>query len=218
MTKKVSQKNPETPTLRQQRDLSETVRRCIATGQTLKKEELLRFVVSPEGGLVYDNQGKLPGRGIWITCHRDSLELAQKKGMFARSAKRQVSIADDLVETVAAGLTKRCLDLLGLSRKSGNLVTGFAKVEAALRNGKALVLLAAHDGSEDGRQKLRRLAGSRPLVELFSSDELSKALGRENMVHASIARGGLTDKFLVEVSKLKGFRNQDGEDGRSESE
>ncbi|MEH6402391.1 MAG: RNA-binding protein [Sneathiella sp.] len=218
MKKRAIPRKLETPTLRQQRDLSETVRRCIATGQTLKKEELLRFVVSPDGGLVYDNQGKLPGRGIWVSSNRDSLELARKKGMFARSAKRQVSVAEDLIETVIAALTKRCLDLLGLSRKGGHLATGFAKVEASLKNGKAFVLLAAHDGADDGRQKLRRLAGSRPLVELFSSDELSKALGRENMVHAAIARGGLSDKFLVEVSKLNGFRDVDGEDGRSESE
>lgn len=218
MKKKVTQRNPETGNLRQQRDLSESVRRCIASGQVLQKEELLRFVVSPDGKLVHDIQEKLPGRGIWVKSDKDSLELARKKGMFARSAKKQVSVADDLFDVVVAGLTKRCLDLLGLSRKSGNLSTGFSKVEASLRNGKAFVLLAAHDGSDDGRQKLRRLAGTRPLVELFSSDELSKALGRENMVHAAIARGGLSDKFLVEVSKLKGFRDEDGEDGRSESE
>ncbi len=218
MAKKAKQIARKGKPLRKQRDLSEPVRRCIASGRIVQKEELLRFVISPQGELVHDIQGKLPGRGIWIGSQRDDLELALKKGLFSRSAKQPVSVVENLANRVEAGLAKRCLDLLGLGRKGGTVNTGFAKVEASLRSGKALILLGASDGAEDGRRKLRRLAGSLPLVEQFSCDELSKALGRENVIHASMARSGLTDKFLVEVSKLAGFRNLDDKDERTESE
>ncbi|MEH6474522.1 MAG: RNA-binding protein [Sneathiella sp.] len=199
-------------------DLSEPVRRCIATGEIRKKEELLRFVVSPDGILVLDIREKLPGRGIWISCSREDIELACKKGLFSRSAKQKIDTPEGLADSVEAALAKRCLNSLGLGRRSGLIKTGFAKVEASLRAGKAAVLLAANDGSEDGRKKLRWLATSIPIVELFSSTELSQALGLENSVHASIARGGLTDKFLVEVSKLAGFRDQDHSGERTGSE
>ncbi len=203
----MTRKTHKSASRRQQQDLSEPVRRCIATGQVLKTSGLLRFVVSPDGVLVHDVHKKLPGRGIWIESKKENIELARKKGLFARSAKQPVSVADDLCDIVEAGLAKRCLDLLGLGRKGGLVVTGFAKVEASLKNGKAAILLAASDGADDGRQKLRRLAGSLPLVELFDSDELSKALGLENAIHVSMVRAGPTEKFLVEVSRLAGLRN-----------
>ncbi|MBL4667456.1 MAG: RNA-binding protein [Sneathiella sp.] len=215
MTRKAT---PKANLTRQTRDLSDPVRRCIATGEIRKEEELLRFVVSPDGLLVLDIREKLPGRGIWISCSREDIELACKKGLFSRSAKRKIETPEGLADTVEAALASRCLNSLGLGRRSGLLKTGFAKVEASLRAGKAAVLLAANDGSEDGRKKLRWLATSLPIVELFSSTELSQALGQENSVHASLARGGLTDKFLVEVSKLAGFRNQDDEGERTGSE
>lgn len=204
--------------LRKQRDLSEPVRRCIATGQVLQKEMLLRFVISPDEELVHDVHKKLPGRGIWISSRKEDIEVARKKGLFAKSAKQSVQVAENLSELVEAGLVKRCLDLLGLGRKGGSVVTGFAKVEASLKSGKARILLGAWDGAEDGRRKLNRLAREIPRVELFCSDELSKALGRENAIHVAMVQTGLTDKFLVEVSKLAGFRNRDDAGERTESE
>lgn len=218
MKKRVNQITRKGNPLRKERGLSEPVRRCIASGRVKQKEELLRFVISPDGELVHDIQGKLPGRGIWVCSRREDVELARKKGLFSKSAKQSVLVAENLADRVEAGLAKRCLDLLGLGRKGGSVNTGFAKVEASLRSRKASILLGANDGAEDGRRKLSRLAGSLPLVEQFSCVELSKALGRENVIHVSMARSGLTEKFLVEVSKLAGFRNLDDEDERTESE
>ena len=47
-------------------DKAETVRRCIVSGKTFPKRELIRFCVSPDRELVPDLANKLPGRGIWI--------------------------------------------------------------------------------------------------------------------------------------------------------
>lgn len=182
------------------------MRRCIVTGNVIEKDRLLRFVVDPDGFIVPDVRMNLPGRGIWITCSRDAVELAIKKGLFARSAKRKVKVKDNLISEVEMLLTRRCLELLGLSRKSGDLVVGFAKVEKLLRSGKAAILIAGHDGAEDGRNKLKKLAGSLPLVEYFSIDDLSRSLGRDNVVHAALAnKKGLATKFLAETKRLSGF-------------
>ncbi len=186
--------------------MSDPKRRCIATGNVVEKDNLLRFVTDPDGFIVPDVRMNLPGRGIWITCSRDAVELAEKKGLFARSAKRKVKVKDGLVSEIEMLLRRRCLDLLGLSRKSGDLVVGFAKVEKALKTGKAAVLIAGKDGSEDGRKKLRNMAGKHSLIEFFTIDELSRSLGRDNVVHAMLARNsGLAKKFLAETEKLAGF-------------
>ena len=193
-------------------------RKCIASGEVHPKDDLLRYVVSPEGLLVLDIQQTLPGRGIWISCQRQHIDLAIKKGLFSRSAKQKIEVPENLSDITEKILAERCLNLLGLCRKTGLLKSGFAKVEASLRSKKAAVLIAARDGAEDGRQKLSRLGTQLPLIEIFSCTELSQALGLENAVHIALSPDGLTNKFLVGVSKLNGFRNADDVGERTGSE
>jgi|TARA_R110000850_G_scaffold81125_6_gene174496 hypothetical protein len=191
-------------------DLSDPQRRCIATGQILEKEQLLRFAVSPGGQLVHDIGMNLPGRGIWVSCDADAIELAVKKRLFAKAAKQAVVVPVDLITEVDRSLTQQCLSLLGLGRKGGQVTVGFAKVERALKSGKATLLVAASDGAADGRQKLKRIAGSLPVIDIFSGAELSQALGRENVIHAGLTAGALKRKILAAVSRLTQFRGRSG--------
>ena len=86
------------------------------------------------------------------------------------------------------------------------MVTGFEKVKSALAAGDAAVLIAAGDAAADGRGKLERLAGDIPVLALFGGAELSLALGRENVVHAALSRGGLADRFVAGCGKLANYR------------
>ncbi len=188
--------------------MSDPQRRCIATGQIRDKDSLLRFAVSPDGLLVLDIDRKLPGRGIWITPDAKAVELAVKKRLFARSAKQAVTVPEDLVGLIDRALSRQCLALLGLARKGGMVTTGFAKVEKALQSGKAALLVEAVDGSEDGRRKLLRIAGSLPRIDQFTIAELSQALGRENVVHACLAKGAMATRIMTAASRLAQFRGR----------
>ena len=57
-------------------------RKCLATGEVQPKYKMVRFVVGPEGQVVADVMGKLPGRGMWVSADRAALETVQKKGCF----------------------------------------------------------------------------------------------------------------------------------------
>ena len=59
-------------------------RKCIATGEVQPKYGLIRFVAGPDGQIVPDVLGKLPGRGVYVAADRAALELAVKKKLFAR--------------------------------------------------------------------------------------------------------------------------------------
>ena len=83
---------------------------------------------------------------------------------------------------------------------------GFEQVRACLRSVAAAVLVAAADGAQDGRRKLRRLAPDLPVVTAFSRAELSAALGREGVVHVAVARGRLAERLLCYTQRLAGFR------------
>ncbi len=170
------------------------------------KAELLRFVVAPDGRLTPDMAGRLPGRGLWLTARRDIVTAAVTKRLFARAARQPVIVDDDLADRVEALLAQRCRDHIGLARRAGQAVMGFAKVQAALMAGKAAVLLAASDGAADGRGKLAALAPGLPLVDRLTSAELAAAFGREHVVHAALAPGRLAEALLVDAGRLGGFR------------
>lgn len=186
-------------------------RRCLATGRVQPKESLLRFVVGPDGTLLPDPAGRLPGRGLWLTPERAIIRRAQTRGLFARAAKAPVKVPDDLVERLVAQERRRLLDLLGLARRAGALVTGFEKVKAALaasdgsRKGVAVLVEAGEAGS-DGRGKLAALAAHTApqalLLDGFTVAELSQALGRAHAVHAAVLDSGIAEKIKDAAARL----------------
>ncbi len=193
-------------------DRDEPERRCIVTGETQPKRGLIRFVASPDGVIVPDILGKLPGRGIWVSSEREVLEKAIKKGLFSRGAKTSVTVPDGLVTEVENQIASRLVDLVSLSRKSGSAVAGFEKVKGWLADGRAKVLLQASDGSERGKGKLWTPEGGR-FFGVLSASELGLAFGRESVIHGALAAGGLTKRVVEEATRLAGFREIDGGKG-----
>jgi predicted RNA-binding protein YlxR (DUF448 family) len=178
---------------------------------------MMRFVVSPQGEITPDLECKLPGRGIWLSANRAAIDTAVSKRLFARAAKQQVSVAPELASRLEQLLRNRALALLGLAHRAGAVTFGFDKVAAAVRARNAALLVQASDTAEGGREKMRTAlrAGKNEavLVELFDREELSLALGRENVVHAALRSGGLATRFLSECNRLTGFCEQPGANG-----
>ncbi|MEQ9260288.1 MAG: RNA-binding protein [Roseovarius sp.] len=186
-------------------------RKCIATGEVRPKEQLLRFVVGPEGQVAPDIAGKLPGRGIWVSPTRAALEKAAQKGLFARAAKAPVQVPEGLVELIEAQLVRRVVELISLARKSGAAVAGYEKVKDWLAKEQAAVLLQASDGSERGKSKLSTPYGG-DFIGWLTADELGRAFGRQTVIHAALGDGALPQRVVSEAAKLKGLRASGGED------
>ncbi len=108
-----------------------TARFCAATGVVKPVDEMIRFVVAPDGAAVPDLKRRLPGRGIWITGTRAALRTAIVRKAFARSFKRDVRTAPDLVESTERLLERSALEALAIAHKAGRVAIGFAKTEAA---------------------------------------------------------------------------------------
>jgi predicted RNA-binding protein YlxR (DUF448 family) len=182
------------------------VRRCVVTGEKRPVPELLRFVVGPDDGIVPDLGGDLPGRGIWLSARRDVVNTACEKNHFAKAAKRKVTVPPHLADDIEAQMVRRCMDALGLARRAGQVVAGFEKTGAWLRTARRGLLVAAWDGSEDGKSKLRALAPGLAQFTVLTAAELGRALGRDHVVHAAVAPGGLADRLVFEQNRLLGFR------------
>lgn len=197
-------------------------RRCIVTGDGRPKEELLRFVVGPDGEVVPDVEERLPGRGLWLTARRDIVERACSKGLFAKAARRRVTIPEGFSDRVAARLASHCLDLLGLARRAGQAVAGYEKVRAALeagaapKTGGAAVLMCAADGTGKRFNRSRAPASEALLVNLFSGADLGTVFGRDRVAHVLIKPGALADRLRIEAKRLAGFRQERGNSSLSQ--
>ncbi len=174
------------------------------------EDRLIRFVAGPDGAVVPDLARKLPGRGLWVAADRASVQVAARKGLFARAAKAKLTPSLDLADQVDELLARRVLDGLGLAKRAGDLVSGFEKVAAALGAGRAAWLIEASDGAADGRRKIMAAARKSPknprVMAVYGAVELGLALGRENVIHTAFLAGRGADRWTFDVLRLSGFR------------
>ena len=189
-------------------------RKCIATGEVQPKYGLIRFVAGPDGQVFADILDKLPGRGFYVAADREALDLAVKKNLFSRGAKQPVKVPEGLTDTVEEQLARRVVDLISLQRKSGRAVAGYEKTKGWLQSEEAEVLIQAVDGSGRGKSKL-----STPhyghYIGWLTADELGLAFGRQTVIHAALASGGLTQRVVEEAERLKGLRKKETGSGQS---
>ncbi|MEY8843036.1 RNA-binding protein [Cribrihabitans sp. XS_ASV171] len=191
-------------------------RKCVATGEVRPRHGLIRFVADPEGNVFPDVMEKLPGRGVYVSADRASVELAVKKKLFARGLKMQVTVPEGLADEVEKLLARRVIDLISLARKSGDAVAGYEKVKTWLDKEEAQVLIQASDGSGRGKSKLSTPHFGK-YIGWLSADELGMAFGRQSVIHAALASGGLAKRVVEEAQRLRGMREtDDGGKGRAE--
>ena len=184
-------------------------RTCVVTGETGSPESMLRFALSPDGVVTPDIRRKLPGRGVWTKL--DARIVARAGKGFAKGFRQSVTASPTLAADIDELLVADALQFLGLVNKSGLLVAGSAKVEAALRSGRARALIHAKEAAPDGVRKLDGIARGldKPVVSinLFETARLDLALGRTNVIHAALHAGPPSAAFLARVARLTAYRS-----------
>src|ERR1700746_3001300 len=109
---------------------SATTRMCAVSREVRPIDELIRFVVSPTGEVVPDIKRKLPGRGLWLTASRQTVAEAARRHHFAKGFSRDVGVARTLATDTENLLSRSAVEALAIAAKAGQVVAGFAKVEA----------------------------------------------------------------------------------------
>lgn len=196
------------------------MRECCLTRESKPSVALIRFALGPDNVVVPDVDARAPGRGVWVTLSEAMVAEAVRKKAFARGLKQSVTVPDDLALLTARRLEERLLGALGLARKAGQLVTGAAKVEAAIAARKITALFTASDAAEHGRSKMLSLLRSRfpqgevGHFEFLTSGQLDLALGLENVIHAALVAGAAADAALARAERLARYKAGHGkEDG-----
>jgi predicted RNA-binding protein YlxR (DUF448 family) len=208
----LAEASEETDTDAGPRAKSAPERTCVVTRTVKPIEDLIRFVVDPQGAVVPDVRRRLPGRGVWVSADRSTLEKGIARNVFARAFKRQVTAPPALADETEHLLLRGVLDALSIAYKAGLVVSGFAKVEAALGRDTLAALLRAAEASADGVRKIeaaaRRRFGEVPETVIFPNEQLDLALGRPNVIHAALLAGPASTTFLARHRALEVFRGR----------
>src|ERR1700760_4668456 len=204
-------------------DRAATMRMCAVTRQVRPIDELIRFVVSPQGEVVPDLKRKLPGRGMWVSASRQTVAEAVRRHQFNKGFKRELRVMPALADDTEALLVRGAIEALAMAAKAGQVVSGFGKVEDALGHRQArtpvAALIHASDGAADGIRKLDALVRPNgtdreefpkiPVVTALTSEQLDLALGRSNVIHAALLAGPASKTFLSRSQILVRYRSAD---------
>ena len=194
-------------------------RRCILTGRTAARDELVRLAISPEGDVLPDALARAPGRGAWIGVNRAELEAALASGKLKAALQRafksgRLAIPDDLPDMIENALRRAFLDRLGLEMRTGRLILGSDRIAGEARSGGVAALYHAADASDDGSRKLDQawrvgedaegtgLCGIRLPLDRTA---LSVALGRDNVVHLALADSKSAERVAAPLQRLLNF-------------
>ena len=194
-------------------------RRCVLSGRTATRDELLRLAVSPEGDVLPDALARAPGRGAWIGVTGAELAAAVANGKLKAALTRafksgRLAIPENLAERTERALERAFLDRLGLEMRTGKLILGSDRIAGEARMGKVAALYHAADASEDGARKLDQAwrvgrdeagAGLSGLRLPLDRMALSVALGRENVVHLALADRASAGRIAIPLRRMVNF-------------
>ena len=194
-------------------------RTCVLTRRKGSRDAFIRLALGPDGTVAADVRARAPGRGAWISVGKAELAGAvangKLKGALQRAFKTgSVSVTADLADRTEAALRQYALDRLGMEARSGTLINGSERVEAAARSGKVHLLIHAADAGEDGNKALDqawRVGGGGPRGVIFPEGRtiLSLALGRENVVHVALIEAAAAARVTHALSRWREFIDPD---------
>jgi predicted RNA-binding protein YlxR (DUF448 family) len=190
-------------------------RTCVISRRKGTKDDLIRLALGPDASVAPDVRARAPGRGAWIGTTYAELDAANRQGKLRGALQRafktkDVTVPADLADRTAEALRKATLDRLGMEARSGNLVTGFDRIETAARAGKVHLLVHAADAGADGNRSLDqawRVGGGDPQGMIFPEGRtiLSMALGRENVVHIALTDPAAASRVQHALARWRAF-------------
>jgi hypothetical protein len=169
---------------------------------------LIRFVRAPDGTVLVDYRHKLPGRGAYTCLSRSCLERAVSRRQFDRAFKApcQPLTAAALSLALTQAIAQRLAALLGMARKSSQLLSGGNQVLDALDKPREIAaVILADDISAGVAEKLTGKAsgGGVPCLRFATKADLGQLIGRGERSVAALLKGPLAEAFMAEWQRYQ---------------
>ena len=198
-----------------------SLRKCIVTGETAEKSDLIRFVAAPDGQPVADLAEKLPGRGAWVTASPAAISEAAQKGRFKRHIDAVSSDPIQLVATVTTQIERRLLQHRSLFRRAGLALCGGGAIR---EEGLMQALLIADDASIREARQLISAVQPEWTENGLPAELLGQAAGRGSVAYVGIipvksaANRRMCDQLRNMITRWRQFSGRDDQQDKMEQE
>ena len=95
-------------------------------------------------------------------------------------------------------MEKKVLSLLGLSAKSGNLVSGEFSTEKAVKEHKAALVVVAEDASDNTKKSFSNMCAYYhvPMIVFADKETLGHSIGKQFRASAAVTQDGFAKAIL----------------------
>lgn len=168
---------------------------------------MIRIVEGPEGSAVFDLDGRLSGRGAYVCPSASCLHNLRSSSLKHTLKAHHLSLPDyqSLRAKMLAALESKCLNLMSIGRKAGQVSVGSRAAYETLQKGGAELIIVAADASPRTAGNFFRLAGDAPVRKVAGKETLGRWLGRESVAVAVISDRGLGSRLATVVDRLTAF-------------
>ena len=166
-------------------------------------DDLTRLSPAPDGTVVVDFRGKLPGRGAWV--HPGCLaRLEEKPGPLSRAFKRAVP-SSDWVAQYRTALRSALRDGLSMAAASGALAGGHVVLKAAIEAGEITEVAFASDCAERTERSIREAAGEGATTTRlpFTASEIGRIVGRGPRAAIGVRRSRAAIHLIRQLRRLR---------------
>lgn len=153
--------------------------------------------------MVLDYNHKLPGRGCYLCADSSCIGRAKGGNAFGRAFKKKVSCpsAEELAGAVSGKAKGVIVSLLSLAQRSGKLSLGAFAVEADIKRGALLLLLAMSDISPASESKWKSAGAAKGLrfLVLPGIGQLETVLGNKKVL--GVKDEGIARRLETEIER-----------------
>ncbi|NMB76662.1 MAG: YlxR family protein [Myxococcales bacterium] len=172
------------------------IRTCLGCRRKLAHGASIRLVAGPDGAVLPDLTGRLPGRGARLCPDPACIRRALETGALRRALEANLRPPpwEELLETLRAAQERQARSILGAAGSGGFLVTGHDAVRRRLNGGGLALLLLAPDAGEALRREMLELCKLRTVPWR----ELTVGLALPSRAeHRPFAVGGILHRGLA---------------------
>ncbi|MDX1924435.1 MAG: hypothetical protein SFT91_04370 [Rickettsiaceae bacterium] len=176
---------------------------CQVTNRSIPRDSIYRFVASADNRICFDASHELEGKTLFVSDEEDIVRTWLDNQFLSCYFGFEISREVILMQIIGY-FYSRMLTFIAFAKKSGKLQHGKSKIEEILRSApKNSAIIQAKDASLREKFKIADI----PIIEIFSSDELSSIIGAE-MVKYIIIYEEFASTILALEKKYKFFNEQ----------
>lgn len=168
------------------------LRECISCGEKKPKADMMRIVITRsegDGGAErsLDESGRARGRGAYICRDPECIKTAVEKGLISEEERIELD----------ASMKQHALSMLSIAAKAGKVFSGELQCEAAIKDGKAVLVILSRDASPNTTKKFSNKCSfyELPLITYGEKEELGRLIGREARSVIAITDEGLASQI-----------------------